>query len=105
MRQDEIDRITAGAQRVVHNAKLTTPDCVVDIPVNAMVLSCGIQDDVIVVWYETRVRNLDDKRHARFRCVNTGDRFQIPNPAPRFVGTVMSDNGIVWHVHGPEWVV
>jgi len=75
----------------------------IDLPVRTVLLSVGIQDDdVMVVW--GWVPRPDDERIERRRLivVNTGmDIRDFRGDLPyggKFLGTVTTSNGIVWHV-------
>ena len=69
----------------------------IDLPEDAEILSSGIQDDALVVW--AAVPNPLATTHChRLIVANTGAEIPgFPTPA-RFLGTVTTANGIVWHV-------
>lgn len=74
----------------------------VDMPVAMTPLSVGMQDDEIVVWalvdpdYETP--GMPTEAARRFIVANTGAEIPGFPEAARFLGTVTSSTGIVWHV-------
>lgn len=75
----------------------------VDMPATACPISVGLQDGEMVVW-----ALCDPDQGAEFGMQATGPRrFIVANtgqPIPgfpdgaRFLGTLTTDNGIVWHV-------
>lgn len=75
----------------------------IDMPAVVEPLSVGMQGDEMVVWalvdpdaeYDRTVEENHGLR--RFVVVNTGDEVKVPEGA-RFLGSVTSRNGIVWHV-------
>ena len=71
----------------------------IDVPSFAEFLSVGIQNDEIVVWaLVVPPRPGDALTMRRLIVANTGmDVPGFPEGA-RFLGTVTSSNGIVWHV-------
>ncbi len=71
----------------------------IDMPVATRILSVGIQDDALVVW--ALVDPSPEKQPGsprRFIVANTG--VEIPGfpEGARFLGTVTSSTGVVWHV-------
>lgn len=72
----------------------------VEIPNEAELLSVGLQDDRLVVW--TLTDSLNEPHIHRLLVANTG--MSIPDfpPGARFLGTVTTSNGIVWHVWDTE---
>jgi hypothetical protein len=68
----------------------------VDMPKDAEVVSVGIQDDTMVLWARLQDRASFLNKTRVFIVVNTGNDF--PFTTGRFIGTVTSSNGIVWHV-------
>lgn len=66
------------------------------MPATARLLSVGLQDDEMVVW--ALVDPDEETGLRRLIVANTGAL--IPNfpPSDRFVGTVTSTAGVVWHV-------
>jgi hypothetical protein len=73
---------------------------VVAMPWSAEPLTAGMQADVMVVW-ATSFDTFTSK-HRRFLVVNTGRNVNIPDDA-RWLGTVTSSTGIVWHVFDEGW--
>jgi hypothetical protein len=71
-----------------------------DMPQNAEPLSVGWQDGRMFVWALVDSRDAPRRTGTGphlFFVVNTGDAFRLFDGA-RFLGTVTTDNGIVWHV-------
>lgn len=81
----------------------------IDMPVGTQILSAGIQErtDPAMQWEEIVLWGLVDVRNAmkyaettivrQFYVVNTGESFNTPF-AVKFIGTVTTKNGTVWHV-------
>lgn len=69
----------------------------IDLPDGAELLSVGIQDGEMVVWALIQDFEAEVGTH-RLIVVNTG--MEVPNfpEGARFLGTVTTSNGIVWHV-------
>jgi hypothetical protein len=68
----------------------------VEIPEGSELLSVGIQDDRLVLWALTD--SLSAPHIHRILVANTGMSIaEFPSTA-RFLGTVTTSNGIVWHV-------
>jgi len=75
----------------------------IDVPDSAEILSVGLQGDSMVVWALVR----DDEMTGARRLIvcNTGEQVPgFPEDA-RFIGTVTTANGIVWHVFDGGWGV
>jgi hypothetical protein len=74
----------------------------VDMPFDSDVLSVEIQYlygfDQIVVW--AAVEELNDVKSKPFIVVNTGRESMFAN-RENFIGTVISSNGIAWHIFEP----
>lgn len=75
----------------------------VDMPASARPFSVGIQGDALVVWAlvdpEQEVEfDMQVTGPHRFIVANTGAEIPGFPDGARFLGTVTSDNGIVWHV-------
>jgi hypothetical protein len=95
-------RLTRPLRRVVWKYPVRVPDehgrAWVDLPDNAVPLSVGLQGDDMVLWalvdpYAKSTAGLD-----RLLAVNTGTEIpEFPNGS-RFLGTITTENGIVWHV-------
>ena len=66
-----------------------------EMPSNAKVLSVGMQSDTMVCWALVNTRTT--VMGKMLIVANTGERIHL-NPNSRFVGTVTSDFGIVWHI-------
>jgi hypothetical protein len=75
----------------------------VDMPASARPISVGLQGDQMVVWalcdpeQETEL-DMQVTGPRRFIVTNTGQEIPGFPDGGRFLGTVTSDNGIVWHV-------
>lgn len=97
----------AMSHRSVWKFPLTEPGSTgrvfVDMPGNAELLSVALQGDQLVVWA------LVDPDHApepgyeptgprRLIVANTGQHVPGFPEGAKFLGTVTTDNGIVWHV-------
>lgn len=84
---------------IVYKHLIPTPDETgftrVKIPVDASIISIGMQEDEMVAWSLCYV-----PCELTFRTmfvINTGVDFQLP-PNCKFHGTLTSSNGVVWHV-------
>lgn len=68
----------------------------IDLPADTDLLSVGLQSDKLVVW--ARVDPEAPEGMHRLIVANTG--MEIPGfpEGARFLGTVMTSNGVVWHV-------
>jgi hypothetical protein len=82
---------------VIHKVTIGVLLSFKEIPASSRLLSVAMQRDDIVVWY---TRDMDDTttRTQQFLAVNTGDPFFDNIEDWRFMGTMISSNGIVWHV-------
>jgi len=74
----------------------------VTLPYGAIPLSVGIQGDTMVLWALLTDEELPTDSAAegphRLIVANTGDFIPKFPDGARFLGTITSDNGIVWHV-------
>jgi hypothetical protein len=75
----------------------------VDMPAEVEPLSVAQQGDEMVVWAVCDPDAPPEEGYTahgprRFIVVNTGDVISSLPGGARFLGTVTSDNGIVWHV-------
>lgn len=68
----------------------------VKIPNEAELLTVGLQNDQMFVWALTY--SMDEPHTHRLIVANTGMSIPEFPPSARFLGTVMTSNGIVWHV-------
>ena len=74
----------------------------VDMPLAVEPLSVGLQDDALFVWALVQPGEHEPHEEAngprQFIVANTG--MEIPRfpEGARFLGTVTTSNGIVWHV-------
>lgn len=87
-----------SAERRIHKFELHKPVVALPLAVGDRVLSVGMQRNTIVLW---AARDVDapetPARRARwFVSLNTGD--VAPENGDKFIGTVTSSNGVVWHV-------
>ena len=73
-----------------------TGRCFVDIPEDAQPLSVGMQNGNVVVWALVDPHRPEEMR--RFIVANTGADIPGLPEAARFIGTLVADTGIVWHV-------
>lgn len=75
----------------------------VDMPPTARPISVGLQDDTLVVWAlcdpeQEAEFGLSASGPRRLIVANTGQEIPgLPNGA-KFLGTVTTADGIVWHV-------
>lgn len=85
--------------RAIYKYPMNSWDCVISMPIGAEIVSCGYQGSDIVVWalVDTDLGAVHDFR--RLRSFNTGEAIDPAHDLLGFVGTVTSDNGIVWHVY------
>lgn len=75
----------------------------VDLPASARPLSVGLQGDEMVVWAlcdpeQEAELHMQVTGPRRFIVANTGDEIPGFPEGARFLGTLTTDNGIVWHV-------
>lgn len=72
----------------------------IDLPVNAEVLSAGMQLDEMVVWVLVDPITADEvpTETRRLIVANTGENVPGFPIDARFLGTLTTSNGIVWHV-------
>ncbi len=88
--------------------KFTLPEpdergrCFIDMPAIVTSLSVGLQGDEMVVWAlcdpdAEPEQGYQNHGPRRFIVANTGPEITVPFGAV-FLGTVTTDNGIVWHV-------
>jgi hypothetical protein len=86
--------------RVVWKFEVPMPNATgrsfVDMPALAEVLSVGLQNDVLVVWALVEPQMVVGLR--RLIVANTGMTVPGFPIDARFIGTVTTTNGIVWHV-------
>lgn len=75
----------------------------VDMPPTARSLSVGLQGGEMVVWAlcdpdQERELDIPASGPRRFIVANTGQVIPGFPTGARFLGTLTTDNGIVWHV-------
>lgn len=75
---------------------------IVAMPWSAEPLTVGLQGDTMVVWASSF--DTFTSKHRDFLVVNTGAKIPIPDEA-RWLATVTTSNGIVWHVFDCGWKV
>jgi hypothetical protein len=84
---------------VVPRVDIETGESLVEMPDSAQILSAGLQVGEVVVW--ASVTHEVPLRKRRILVINTG------TPASafpgRFIATVTSSNGIVWHIFDRGW--
>lgn len=94
-----------GIDRYVLKYELREPDedgsVIVAMPWSAEPISAALQGGTLVVW----ALSIDSftSKHRRFRVVNTGGAARVPRGV-RWLATVTSENGIVWHIFDEGWV-
>jgi hypothetical protein len=75
----------------------------IDVPTDAEILSVGLQNDQMVVWalsdpdYEPE-EGYEAVGMVRLIVANTGQEIPGFPEGARFLGTVTTSNGTVWHV-------
>ena len=75
----------------------------VDLPASARPFTVGLQDGTIVVWAlcdpEQEIElDMQVTGPRRFIVANTGQEIPGFPDGARFLGTVTTSNGIVWHI-------
>lgn len=75
----------------------------VDLPASARPFSVGLQDGVMVVWAlcdpEQEIElDMQVTGPRRFIVANTGQDIPGFPDSAKFLGTVTTSNGIVWHI-------
>lgn len=82
--------------KVIYKYPLSNPFTRLDLPWGAQVLTAQMQGDQIVLW---ALIEQDEVRMVprSFAAVNTGASFEISDSL-KYINTVTSGNGIVWHV-------
>jgi hypothetical protein len=85
----------------IYKYKVENPQhCLIKMPENARLLSAGIQNDVICIWAVVDTAKPEENRF--FSAYNTGGADIKHNrgyqDSYKFIGTVTTSNGIVWHV-------
>lgn len=85
--------------RAIYKYTMDSWDCLISMPIDSKIVSCGFQGDDIVVWanVDTDLDAVHDFR--RLRSFNTGERIDSALELSAFIGTATSANGIVWHVY------
>lgn len=67
----------------------------ISLPENAEPLSVGMQNDEMVLWARVPHEHAQSVEIS-FIVVNTGNKY--PYSMGRFLGTVISTTGVVWHI-------
>lgn len=72
----------------------------VTVPPLTTPISVGLQDDAMVLWALVDIAGDHDLMEGPHRLIvaNTGDEIPDFPEGSRFLGTLTSSNGIVWHV-------
>ena len=71
----------------------------VDLPASADVLSTAVQQGDVVIWASVdSTASSQPKKTRRFAIVPTGGNVPNGGLSPRFLGTVLMQDGDVWHV-------
>jgi hypothetical protein len=88
--------------RAVWKFKLERPNedgfCFISVPPGSEPVSVGLQDSEIVVWCMVDPHNNIRDEEITLFVTNTGSHFD-EKPLGRFLGTVTSLSGIVWHIY------
>ena len=84
----------------IYKTILKSDDSIIELPEGAVILSAGVEHftDQISIWYSFNSVNEYSVEKTHIYCVNTGHSFD-KGTLDKFIGTVKTSNGIVWHVY------
>lgn len=82
---------------VIHKYELNGPVTMIDLPVGAEILDVQMQHDQMVLW-ACHSRDKAYMQQHQFFAVNTGSSFMFPGRMRRYIATITSSAGVVWHV-------
>ncbi len=75
---------------------LPSSNGVIEMPMNAVVLTVQMQGNVPTLW--ASCHPTAPKEMRSFFIVGTGHIFE-PSHNARYIGTVQMNNGLVWHIY------
>jgi hypothetical protein len=84
--------------KTIYKYPLPYPTAALALPLGARILSAGLQDDQIVIWALVDPRPPVRTRDMQCLAVNTGMILPDNIGTLRFLTTLTTSNGIVWHV-------
>jgi hypothetical protein len=92
---------------IIYKYVMNRPETIFDINVTAELLTCKMLNNEISLWFLIKDGEYDFKEieKRKFIAINTGRKFEFNSTnlnkswnKLEFIDTVISDNGIVWHV-------
>jgi hypothetical protein len=84
---------------IVYKYPLYGPNVLIEVPKDSVILSAKYLNDQICVWILNKDENINNET-LRVISVNTGNDslYGFKKDQLKFIDTVISDNGIVWHI-------
>jgi hypothetical protein len=83
--------------KTIYKYKLNGQACHISMPVDRRILSCGIQNDSLVIWAE--VETTHDTAPVHFMVFATGELISINTKSYQYLGTVTTETGLVFHIY------